>query len=65
MEPNIKENRIEELNVQYKQACLDGTKAGINTMVNNFIDDESISSDYKQKVINMMVALLTLNKNTN
>jgi len=58
-------NRIEELDVRYKQACLEGTKAGLNTMMNTFIDDESISSDYKQKIINMIVSLLALNKNTN
>jgi len=62
MEPNIKGSRIEELNTQYKRDCLDGTKTGLNTMINNFIDDESITSDYKQKIINMIVMLLTLNR---
>jgi len=62
MEPNIKGDRIEELNIQYKRACLDGTKTGLNTMINNFIDDESITSDFKQKIINMIVMLLTLNR---
>lgn len=61
----MESNRIEELNVRYKKSCLEGTKAGLNSMIGNFIDDESITSDYKQKIINMIVSLLALNKNIN
>jgi len=62
MNTNTKCEKFEELNEKYKRSCLDATKIGINSMVNKFIDYESIDSDYKPKIINMMVTLLTLNR---
>lgn len=51
---------IERLNEQYKKSCLDSTKRDLNSIINNYIDDETIDSDHKQKIIDMIVTLLTL-----
>lgn len=50
----------EMLNEQYKKACLDQTKKRLNDSINNFLDDENIDSNYKSRIIDMIVRLLTL-----
>lgn len=50
----------EMLNEQYKKACLDQTKKRLNDSINNFLDDENIDSNYKSRIIDMIVGLLTL-----
>lgn len=50
----------EMLNEQYKKACLDQTKRRLNDLINNFLDDENIDSNYKSRIIDMIVGLLTL-----
>lgn len=50
----------EMLNENYKKACLNQTKRRLNDLLNNFLDDENIESNYKSKIIDMIVALLTL-----
>ena len=39
---------------------MEETKSNLNDMINNFIDDNSIENAYKDKIINMIVGLLTL-----
>ena len=50
----------EMLNEQYKKSCLDQTKRQLNDSINNFLDDENIDSNYKSRIIDMIVGLLTL-----
>lgn len=50
----------EMLNEQYKKECLDQTKRRLNDLINNFLDDENIDSNYKSRIIDMIVGLLTL-----
>lgn len=50
----------EMLNEQYKKACLDQTKRRLDDSINNFLDDENIDSNYKSRIIDMIVGLLTL-----
>ena len=44
----------------YKKACLNQTKRRLNDLLNKFLDDENIDSNYKSRIIDMIVGLLTL-----
>lgn len=48
------------LNENYKKACLNQTKRRLNDLLNKFLDDENIDSNYKSRIIDMIVGLLTL-----
>lgn len=48
------------LNKNYKKACLNQTKRRLNDLLNKFLDDENIDSNYKSRIIDMIVGLLTL-----
>ena len=50
----------EILNENYKKACLDQTKRRLNDLLDKFLDDENIDSNYKSRIIDMVVGLLTL-----
>lgn len=50
----------EMLNENYKKACLNQTKRQLHESLDKFLDDENIDSNYKGKIIDMIVALLTL-----
>lgn len=50
----------EMLNDNYKKACLNQTKKRLNDLINKFLDDENIDSNYKSRIIDMIVGLLTL-----
>jgi hypothetical protein len=50
----------EMLNENYKKACLNQTKRQLNDLLNIFLDDENIDSNYKSRIIDMVVGLLTL-----
>lgn len=50
----------EMLNENYKKACLNQTKRRLNGLLNKFLDDENIDSNYKSRIIDMIVRLLTL-----
>lgn len=50
----------ELLNLNYKKACLNQTKRRLNDSINKFLDDENIDSNYKSRIIDMIVGLLTL-----
>ncbi len=50
----------EMLNENYKKACLNQTKRQLNDLLNIFLDDENIDSNYKSRIIDMIVRLLTL-----
>ncbi len=51
----------EMLNENYKKACLDQTKRRLNDLINKFLEDENIDSNYKSRIVNMITSLLTLN----
>ena len=51
----------EMLNENYKKACLDQTKRRLNDLINQFLEDENIDSNYKSRIVNMITSLLTLN----
>lgn len=40
--------------------CLNQTKRQLNDLLNIFLDDENIDSNYKSRIIDMIVRLLTL-----
>lgn len=48
------------LNENYKKAYLNQTKRRLNDLLNKFLDDENIDSNYKSRIIDMIVGLLTL-----
>lgn len=48
------------LNENYKKACMTQTKRRLNDLLNKFLDDENIDSNYKSRIIDMIVGLLTL-----
>lgn len=50
----------EMLNENYKKSCLNQTKRQLNDLLNIFLDDENIDSNYKSRIIDMIVRLLTL-----
>ncbi len=50
----------EMLNENYKKACLNQTKSRLDNLINKFLDDENIDSNYKSRIIDMVVGLLTL-----
>ena len=50
----------DRLNENYKKACLNQTKRRLNDLLNKFLDDENIDSNYKSRIIDMIVGLLTL-----
>lgn len=50
----------EKLNENYKKACLNQTKKRLNDLLNKFLDDENIDSNYKSRIIDMIVGMLTL-----
>ena len=50
----------EMLNENYNKACLNQTKRQLNDLLNIFLDDENIDSNYKSRIIDMIVRLLTL-----
>lgn len=50
----------EMLNENYKKVCLNQTKKRLNDQINKFLDDENIDSNYKSRIIDMIVGLLTL-----
>ena len=50
----------EMLNENYNKACLNQTKRRLNDLLNKFLDDENIDSNYKSRIIDMIVGLLTL-----
>lgn len=37
-------------------------KNDLNNTINNFIDDDNMDKDYKDKIINMIYGLFTLNQ---
>jgi len=53
---------FEKLSEDYKRACMGETKSSLNEMINNFVDDDNLDGDYKDKIINMIVGLLTLKR---
>ena len=50
----------EMLNTNFKKACLEQTKRRLNDLLDKFLEDENIDSNYKGRIIDMVVALLTL-----
>ena len=48
------------LNENYKKACLNQTKRRLHESLDKFLDDENIDSNYKSRIIDMIVRLLTL-----
>ena len=60
MEDEEKRVKLKELNDCYKKSCIDRTKRDLNEMINNFIDDDNTDGDYKDKIIDMIVCLLSL-----
>ena len=50
----------EMLNENYKKACLNQTKSRLDNLIYKFLDDENIDSNYKSRIIDMIVGLLTL-----
>lgn len=50
----------EMLNENYKKACLNQTKRRLHESLDKFLDDENIDSNYKSKIVDMVVRLLTL-----
>lgn len=51
---------FEKLKKNYIKACREETKRNLNEMINNFVDDDNMDKDYKDKIISMIVELLTL-----
>lgn len=50
----------EVLNANYKRACLNETKRRLNDSIDKFLEDDNIDGNYKDKIISMIVGLLTL-----
>ena len=50
----------EMLNTHFKKACLEQTKRRLNDLLNKFLEDKNIDSNYKSRIIDMIAALLTL-----
>lgn len=50
----------EMLNENYKKACLNQTKRRLHDSFDKFLDDENIDSNYKSKIVDMIVGLLKL-----
>ena len=50
----------EILNENYKKACLNQTKRRLHDSLDKFLDDENIDSDYKSRIVDMIVNLLAL-----
>lgn len=50
----------EMLNGNYKKACLNQTKRRLHDSLDKFLDNENIDSDYKSRIVDMIVGLLTL-----
>lgn len=50
----------ETLNKNYKKACLNQTKRRLHDSIDKFLDDGNIDSDYKSRIVDMIVGLLTL-----
>lgn len=57
-EKDMTDNEL--LNLNYKKTCLNQTKRRLNDSINKFLDDENIDSNYKSRIIDMIVGLLTL-----
>lgn len=51
----------EILNENYKKACLIQTKRRLYDSLEKFLDDEKIDCNYKNRIIDMIIGLLTLN----
>lgn len=50
----------EMLNENYNKACLNQTNRRLHESLDKFLDDENIDSNYKSRIIDMIVRLLTL-----
>ena len=50
----------EMLNENYNKACLKKKKRRLHESLDKFLDDENIDSNYKSRIIDMIVRLLTL-----
>ena len=50
----------EMLNGNYKKARLNQTKRRLHDSLDKFLDNENIDSDYKSRIVDMIVGLLTL-----
>lgn len=57
-----KEQRIKELNKKYANAFKESAKNELVLLLNDFIDNETIDKDYKQKILDSVTNLLTLSK---
>ena len=51
---------FDQLKEDYLKVCREDTKKNLNDMINNFVDDDNVDKDYKDKIISMIVGLLTL-----
>lgn len=50
---------LKKISENYKNSCRKETKRELNDMINNFVDDD-IDKAYKDKIIDIIVGLLTL-----
>lgn len=51
------------LNENYRKSCLNQIKRRLNDLLNKFLDDENIESNYKSRVIDIpRISRLFLNK---
>lgn len=51
---------LKKISKDYKNSCRKETKRELNDMINNFVDDDDIDKAYKDKIIDIIVGLLTL-----
>lgn len=51
---------LKKISENYKNSCRKETKRELNDMINNFVDDDDIDKAYKDKIIDIIVGLLTL-----
>ncbi len=57
---NNKCNKIKELSTEYKNSCNKSCKKELQLLLENFIDSNSLDSSYKEKILMIIVNLLTL-----
>lgn len=53
---------LKKLSEDYKNSCRKETKRELNDMISNFVDDDNIDKAYKDKIIDIIVGLLTLKR---
>lgn len=56
----INKEKLKNLNYEYKKNCIEKTKKELIDKIGNFIDDDSIDKNYKDKILNMIFSLLEL-----